>query len=161
MTITVRPAETEDAPYLKSWLMDPEILRGFPMANENEVDDSVRIWVSYAKQKAGVTVLVDGKQVGMANLYIQPFKKFAHQCLFSIIVESKERSKGIGTILLTELMRVAKEQFQIEILHLEVYDGNPAIRLYQRMGFKEYGRHAKFIKIDDIYIDKILMQRAL
>lgn len=161
MNISVRDADPEDAVNLKQWLLDPEILRWFPMDNENEVEDSVRIWVSYAKQKAGLTALVDGKPAGMANLYIQPFKKFAHQCLFSIIVQSSQRGKGIGTVLLSELIKTAKERFNVEILHLEVYDGNPAIRLYERLGFKYYGRHAKFIKIGDTYIDKILMQREL
>lgn len=161
MTIEIRHAEPEDAPFLKEWLSDPEILRWFPMINEAEIDDSVRIWVSYSRQKAGLTVLIDGKPCGMANLYIQPFQKFAHQCLFSIVVQGEHRGKGVGTALLTALMKLAKEQFNIELLHLEVYDGNPAIRLYERLGFKVYGRHAKFLKVGDKYFDKILMQRSL
>src|SRR3989344_5365307 len=97
----------DDAPHLKAWLCDPDILRWFPMASEVEIDDSVRIWVGYSRQKAGVTAVLDGKPCGMANLYIQPFQKFAHQCLFSIIVEGKNRGKGVGTTLLTELIQLA------------------------------------------------------
>ena len=77
--------------------------------------------------------VADGEPAGLANLYIQPFAKFKHQCLFSIIVASKFRGKGIGTILLETLKGYAKEKFNIEILHLEVYDGNPAAKLCDKM----------------------------
>jgi putative acetyltransferase len=59
------------------------------------------------------------------------------------------------------MIHAAKNQFKIEILHLEVYAGNPAIRLYERMGFKEFGRQPKFIKMDGEYIDKVMMQKEL
>lgn len=161
MNIQVRPATLEDSSLLKSWLMDPEVLRWFPMADEREIDDSVRIWMSYTKLEAGLMAMVDGEPAGLANLYIQPYEKFKHQCLFSIIVASKFRGKGVGTYLLEALKKYAKEKFKIEILHLEVYDGNPAAKLYKRVGFQEYGRHPRFIKIGQTYIDKVFMQQTL
>jgi putative acetyltransferase len=118
--------------------------------------------MSYTRFNAGIAAEFDGVPCGLANLYIQPFKKFSHQCLFSIIVGEGFRGKGVGTALLKHLMKIAKEEFHIEILHLEVYDGNPAIHLYQRMGFKEYGRHPRFIKEENgTYVDKIFMQKEL
>ena len=161
MTVEVRLAVLEDEPHLKRWLNDPKILRWFPMMDVREVEDSVRIWMSYVRLKGGLTACLDGVPVGMANLYLQPYKKFMHQCLFSIIVEEKYRGKGIGKALLEHLIKLAKEEHQMEFLHLEVYDGNPAIHLYQRTGFKEYGCHRRFIKTGGEYIDKILMQKEL
>jgi len=52
-----------------------------------------------------------------------------HQCLFSMIVDESMRGKGIGGYLLDELMRVAKEKFGVEFMHLEVYDGNVLLAL--------------------------------
>ena len=162
MKPTVRFARAEDAPHLTKWLSDPNILRWFPMANEREIEDSVRIWVGYTRMEAGMTACLDDVPVGMANLYIQPYQKFAHQCLFSIIIQDAYRGKGIGTVLLQSLMKHANERFKIELLHLEVYDGNPAISLYSKLGFKQYGRHVRFIKLEDgTYIDKIFMQKEL
>lgn len=161
MNVEVRLATLEDSPHLTQWLSDPEILRWFPMADSREVEDSVRIWMSYTKMEGGLMALADGEPAGLANLYIQPYEKFKHQCLFSIIVSPKFRGKGLGTALLTALKKHAKEKFHIEILHLEVYDGNPAISLYRRMGFVEYGRHPRFIKMGTEYVDKILMQQIL
>ena len=161
--LTIRPAEMEDASSLAEWLNDEKILRWFPMTSEpRELDDSVRIWISYARMGAGLTALWEGKPCGMANLYIQIYKKLKHQCLFSIIVKESMRGKGIGRRLLKEIEELAKEMFQIEILHLEVYEGNPAIHLYERAGFKRYGIEKHFIKEKGgQYRAKIMMQKEL
>jgi putative acetyltransferase len=131
------------------------------MINEREIEDAVRIWVGYSKYGSALTVDWNGIPCGMANLYIQPFKKLAHQCLFSIIVEEQRRGKGVGKILLESLIKLAKEKFNIELLHLEVYEGNPAQHLYKRLGFNEFGRQAHFIKEKGEYLAKIFMQRDL
>jgi putative acetyltransferase len=159
--IEIRPAVPEEAPYLTKWLTDPAILRWFPMTDAREIDDAVKIWLGYSKFQSCFTAYVDGVAVGMSTLYLQPYKKFSHQCLFAIIVDEKYRNQGVGKALLERMMEAAKNQFKIEILHLEVYEGNPAIRLYERMGFKEFGRQPKFIKMGDEYLDKIMMQKDL
>lgn len=159
--ITIRLSEEKDQKYLIEWFLQPGVLKGFPLADLREVEDAARICLSYVKDKAVLTALWEGEPCGIANLYLQPYKKLAHQCLFAIIVDERYRGKGVGSKLLEELILLAKEQFRIELLHLEVYEGNPAIRLYQRFGFKEYGRHQRFIKDEGKYITKILMQKML
>lgn len=159
--IEIRPAVPEEAPYLTKWLNDPVILRWFPMTDAREIEDAVRIWLSYSKFEACFTAYIDGVPVGMATLYLQPYQKFAHQCLFAIIVDEKYRNQGIGKALLEHAMKEAKNKFKIEILHLEVYQGNPAIRLYERLGFREFGRQPKFIKMEGEYLEKIMMQKDL
>ena len=131
------------------------------MYDAREIEDAVRIWVGHARIESSLTALWDGVPCAMANLYIQPYKKQMHTCLFSIIVKGTMRGQGIGKRLLEELMKHAKERFKIEILHLEVYDGNPARHLYERLGFKEFGRQSHFIKEDGRYNAKVLMQRPL
>lgn len=159
--LTFRITEETDTPYLVGFLTDPKILRWFPMIDAREIEDAARIWVSYGKIKAAMTALWNGVPCGMVNLYIQPFKKLAHTCLLSIIVDKEHRNKGIGALLIKEIEVVAKEQFHIEILHLEVYEGNPAKHLYERMGFVEYGRQPHFIKENGQYLTKICMQKDL
>ncbi len=159
--LTFRLTEEADATPLMQWLSDPDIMRWFPMCDMREIEDASRIWAGYSRIQSGITALWDGEPCGMANLYVQPYKKQCHTCLFSIIVQGNMRGKGIGKQLLECLMKHAKEKFKIEILHLEVYDGNPAIRLYEKLGFKEFGRQSRFIKENGKYIAKVFMQRAL
>lgn len=160
-SLTFRFSSNEDAPYLAKWLSEPPTLRWFPMYDAREIDDAVRIWISYSRIHAGLTAEWEGIPCGLANLYIQPFKKLAHTCLFSIIVQKEFRGKGVGKVLIEELMKLAKMKFHIEILHLEVYEGNPAKKLYERLGFQEFGSQMRFIKEEKGYLGKIFMQKEL
>jgi RimJ/RimL family protein N-acetyltransferase len=159
-SFTLRPTEEGDGPHLKNWLLEKAILRWFPMINEREVEDATRLWMSFAKLGASLTAVCEGVPCGIATLNIYNLKKLAHQCLLSIVVAQGYRGKGIGTALIQALFPLAKK-FGIEILHLEVYDGNPAKNLYQRMGFEEYGKHPRFLREEGKYIDKIFMQKYL
>jgi len=159
--LEIRLAVKEDRNYWVKWLAEKNILRWCPMCNEMEIEDAVRVYESYIPLKAIWTITLNGAPCGYANLYIQQFKKIAHQCLFSIIIAPELRGKGIGTFVMKELMRLAKENFHIEQLHLEVYEGNPAKHLYDRLGFKQYGVQKHFLKEGDKYVDKILMMKLL
>ena len=126
------------------------------------MEDAARLWISYCKIGATLTALWDGTPCGLATLYISPFRKLAHQCLLAIIVADGYRNKGVGTKLMSDLMVLAKEQFKIELLHLEVYDGNPAVHLYKKLGFVEYGYQRHFVKEgENHYLGKIMMQKRL
>jgi putative acetyltransferase len=159
--VTIREAEESDGKHLIEWLLEPNILKWFPLTDLREIEDAVRIWMSYMKSNAVLVAEKDGVPCGSATLYLHPFRKLAHQCLFAIIVAEKFRGQGVGTKLMTELIRRAKEIFQIKLLHLEVYDGNPAIHLYHRLGFVQYGYQRRFIKDEGQYLGKIMMQMRL
>jgi putative acetyltransferase len=159
--VSFRTGQESDQKYLVEWLLQPGVLDGFPLADLREVEDAARIWMSYAKKGANLTALWEGVPCGNATLYLQPFRKLAHQCLFAIIVDEKYRGKGVGRALLTRLMDLAKAQFGIALLHLEVYEGNRAIHLYSDLGFVQYGCQKHFVKEGGKYRSKILMQKKL
>lgn len=159
--LTFRLTEHSDAPYLTRWLSDPEVLQWFPMLTEPEVADAIRIWIGYSRLGSGITIEYNNVPCGMATLYIQAYEKLKHTCLFSIIIQKDKRGIGIGYLLIEKLMELAKEKFKIKILHLEVYEGNPARKLYTKLGFVEFGRQEKFIKEKGKYLAKIFMQKKL
>lgn len=159
--LTIAPSQSDEGKYIKEWLNDPVIIRWFPLHDEREIDDTIRIWESFQKMGASLSAYIEGKVVGITQLYLQAFEKLAHQCLFWILVHPDFRGKGIGGKLLDELEILAKEKFGIKILHLEVYESNPAIHLYERKGFVRYGLHKHFIKEPTEYIDKIMMEKRL
>ncbi|CUI16153.1 Acetyltransferase, GNAT family [Candidatus Protochlamydia naegleriophila] len=159
--VEVRYTEPGDAKYLKEWLLEPSIQRWFPMDDEVEIDDAVMRWIAFYRYKCSLTILKDGVPCGIATLYLQPYRKLAHQCEFGIIVGQGFRNQGVGTYLMNSIIHLAKEKFKIELLHLQVYAENPAMNLYKRFGFKEFGRQNSWIKEQDRYVGRVFMERFL
>lgn len=160
--VQIRYTDLSDGKYLKEWLCEPSIGRWFPMDDQVEIDDAVSRWIGFSRYKCSLTAVKDGIPCGLTTLYLQPYRKLAHQCEFGIVVGKEFRGQGIGTELLKNLMHLAKDQFRIELLHLQVYIENPAIRLYTRLGFKEFGRQTHWIKErDGAYTGRVFMEKFL
>lgn len=159
--LTVRYTLPTDTKFMIQWFEEKEIWKWFPFEERWEMEDSVKRMVNFCRFRASLTAMMDGVPCGLAVLYLQPYKKLAHQAEFGMIVSQAYRNRGIGTLLLNELQRLAKEQFKLEILHLQVYDGNPAIRLYERAGFVPFGRQEGWIKENGQYLARIFMEKYL
>lgn len=160
--LEIRYSELSDGRYLKEWLTDPSVARWFPMDDTVEIDDAVHRWIGFSRYKCSLTAVKNGVPCGLCTLYLQPYRKLAHQTEFGIIVAPDCRGKGIGTELLKNIMHMAKTQFHIELIHLQVYSENPAIHLYTRMGFKEFGKQAHWIKErDGTFTGRTFMEKYL
>lgn len=78
--------------------------------------------------------------------------------IMNIVTKKSQRRKGIGEILLDNLIEASKE-FDIQKIELEVNEKNfPAINLYRKKGFKEVGVRKKYY--DGIF-DAVLMDYNL
>lgn len=157
-----RYTDVSDGKFLKQWLLEPGVGRWFPMYDEVEVDDAVGRWISFHRYKCSLTALMNGEPCGIATLYLQPYRQLAHQCEFGIIVGGGYRGRGIGTQLIEHLSHLAKNRFKIELLHLQVYEGNPAMKLYSRLGFVEFGKQTKWIKeVNGGFVGRIFMEKYI
>lgn len=159
--LEVRYTIPEDGFYLKEWLADRDGGQWFPIDGEMELDDAVVRWISFHRFHCGITVLKDKIPCGIATLYLQPYGKLAHQCEFGIIVDKKYRQQHVGSFLMSCLIHLAKEKFNIDILHLQVYANNPAIKFYHKFGFKEFGRQENWIKEEDGLYARVFMEKLL
>jgi putative acetyltransferase len=158
----IRYTEPGDVKYVREWLSQPSTRRWFPMTDQVEIDDSATRWVSFCRYKCSLTATHEGIPCGIATLYLQPYRSLAHQCALGIIVHEDYRGAGIGELLLSSIMDLAKHTFHIELLHLEVFGENPAMRLYQRMGFREFGRQTRWKKNSQgLYSTRVFMERIL
>ncbi len=161
-SLEIRYSDLSEGRYLKQWLTEPSIGRWFPVCDAVEIDDAVHRWIGFSRYKCSLTAFKNGEPCGIATLYLQPYRKLAHQCEFGIIVGDGYRGQGVGSELLKNLMHLAKDQFRIELLHLQVYQDNPAMNLYTRLGFTEFGRQTRWIKeLDGSYTGRVFMEKVL
>jgi putative acetyltransferase len=101
---------------------------------------------------------VDGVPCGVGTLFLMPYRKVAHHCLFKLVVDPKFQGKGIGTSLLKNLKHLAKNYFHLELIHIEVFEGNPILRLLMQNGFHEFSRQEKFVKDNGVYLSRVLCE---
>jgi ribosomal protein S18 acetylase RimI-like enzyme len=104
---------------------------------------------------------VRGELVGVAGYWPQESAKESHKAtLWGMYVRASARGAGLGERLIEAVVEHAASR--VELLQLGVATGNaPALRLYIKAGFSEYGREMKALKQDGRYIDEILMVRFL
>jgi GNAT superfamily N-acetyltransferase len=104
--------------------------------------DEYRQDMSFARQfilKEVRIITLGGKDVG----WIQTRAEGAVLNLFQFYVAPEWQGRGVGTLVLKRLMREAKRRGKV--IELSVMKGSPAIRLYQRHGFRV--THADAYKI--------------
>ena len=73
------------------------------------------------------------------------------------------RGEGIGALLLKLIIDEAiKNLTGLEIISLSVFANNVAgIAMYRKFGFIEYGSLPKGVKLDDTYVDRLLMYKTV
>ncbi len=112
------------------------------------------------KKRVSIVAEVNGKIVGNATI-----KKMNGRLNkvgnIGILIKKEYRNRGIGTNLMKLLLKEAKK-IGIEIATLEVVaDNKPAIRVYEKMKFKEFGKLPKSIQFGKKMKDIIYMYRRI
>ena len=101
----------------------------------------------------------DGGLDGMGGLFVSDAPKTRHKAtIWGLYVRPACRGHGLGRALLEHAMGYAAST--VEELRLSVTAASePAMALYRRAGFREYGREPRAIKIAGRYQEEILMGR--
>lgn len=159
--LDIRYTYVTDTPYLRQWLMMPQVQKWFPVSEEKEIDDAVQCWIGFSRYSSSITATLNSVPCGIGTLFLMPYRKVAHHCLFKIVVDPKHQRKGIGTSLLKNLKHLAKNYFHLELMHIEVFEGNPFVRLLEKSDFHEFARQDRFVKDDRGYHTRILYESDL
>lgn len=159
--LDIRYTYVTDTPYLRDWLLAPEVQKWFPVSERNEIDDAVACWIGFSRYSSSLTATVNGTPVGIGTLFLMPYRKVAHHCLFKLVVDPKHQRKGIGSSLLKNLKHLAKNYFHLELIHIEVFDGNPFVHLLQKFDFHEFARQERFVKDSEGYKARVLFESNL
>ena len=161
MTITIRRAEPGDYLAVYKIFCGPQVVWGtlqipFP---------SVEMWRKrLADPDEGLypfVACIDDEVVGQSGLHTFPNRpRRRHAGQIGMAVRDDWQGKGVGTALMQAMTDLADNWLNLLRLELEVYtDNEPAVRLYQKFGFKIEGTAVQHAFRDGRYVDSYLMAR--
>jgi RimJ/RimL family protein N-acetyltransferase len=119
-------------------------------------------WFEAAIRRADIFGgFLDGALAGIAGFAAQEGAKHAHKgLLWGMYVRSTARKSGLGKILVAAVLDHGRGR--VEMVQLAVVSENEAARrLYEAMGFVEYGYEKRALKHDGRYYDEVLMVKFL
>ena len=124
--------------------------------------DNEKKWIdNFNKNPNSLLLIADMSNTIVGLLFFNPNTKTKnlHTGEFGVNVHPKYQGLGIGQALIENLLLWARQNDQIEKLFLQVFATNyKALKLYEKFGFVEEGRHIKAIKqLDGKYVDIIQM----
>lgn len=107
-----------------------------------------------------ICALEDDKIIGIGNLNRLP-RRTSHRSGIGLSVIKDNWGRGVGSLLLNELIEFARSR-EIEIISLKVRSDNiRAIKFYEKFGFKKLFTIPKHLKIRDEYYDADFMVLSL
>ena len=131
-SLSLRPAELADEAFLLS-LRHQTMTEHLKRVGEPTTPEAHRERMRHRFRDLRI-VLLDGEAIGMVKVYRAPDAWVLHQVQ---ILPSRQGS-GVGRWVVEGVMADATEAGLP--VRLSVLDGNPARRLYERLGFRAVGR---------------------
>ncbi len=112
---------------------------------------------SVSDDQAFLVAVEAGAVVGWIQIVREPHPVVRHVATFGMAVARERRGRGIGSALLSEALRWARDRGVAKV-ELSVYpDNRAALALYRRFGFVEEGRLSGHSRKPSGYRDEILM----
>jgi RimJ/RimL family protein N-acetyltransferase len=154
------------------WQLRLEALELEPQAFTESAEEHRKIAVDEVAKRLSTTV-ADGnfvmgafakdQLVGVAGFFQRQGPKIRHRGLiWGVYVQREWRQQGVGRLLLSEVVRLARTIPGLEQIHLAVAtDQAAARRLYASFGFEPYGRDVHALKLGDAYVDEEMMMMEL
>lgn len=139
---------------LEALTVNPEAL-GSTLELEEKLD--VPWFASRLENSHVMGAFRDDELVGTAGFAVQQGQKQAHKGrLWGMYVRPSARNIGVGRLLVSAVLDVAREK--VELIQLTVVrDNRPARRLYESLGFVEFGMEPKASKLGEKYYDEAHM----
>lgn len=122
-----------------------------------------RLYPGADAQEIVIGAFCDGQLAGAVGLRFEQRPKTKHKAwLFGMSVAQAFRQRGIGRQLVLAALDHARQRSGVLLVQLTVTEGNePAIALYRRCGFIEFGVEPYAVTSGDGYRAKLHMWREL
>ena len=158
-TVRLRAVEPDDLPLLKQWRNQfKHFYREYRFINDPHQENWYKGTVGDSRNIYYAIDVWDCKwwlvgQCAWSNIDWV----YRHVELGIYIGEDDWRGKGVGLKAMIELHRIAFHEFGMATVRLEVLSFNPAVKFYEKFGYKEVGRYRQADLFQGEYHDSILM----
>ena len=165
ITCQIRSSVKEDAEkfmeYRKITNSETDFLTRYPEEVNFSKEQAEKFLKEYSEDEKALLIFVflNGEIAGSISLRgVSNMMKLKHRANFGVMVRKKYWNLGIGNLLITRMLQIAKDT-GYEQVELGVFENNEnAIRMYKKFGFEEWGRVRRAFKLKNgNYYDEIIM----
>lgn len=157
MSLRVRPLLPADAQAYRQLMLAAyaESPDAFTSTAEERADAPLDYWLARIGSPDSATLALgafaDAVLLGSVALERERKPKTAHKALLiGMVVRPEQRRLGAGRALMDALLAHARQQPGLLRVNLTVTEGNEAaIRLYEDVGFRQWGREPQAIRTAD------------
>jgi acetyltransferase len=135
--LLLRPVRPEDEPVLQDLArhMNPDDLRlrfFTPMKTLSHTLAARLSQIDYDREMALLARLADGTALGIARFSADPNNQ---RCEFAVALRSDWKGRGLGYLLMTRLINVAKARGIAEMVGDVLHENEPMLKLAKTLGF--------------------------
>ena len=161
--IKIRQLITEDAESYREIRL--EMLRDNPEHFGDSYEDNLEYDLSFFEGRIDDAPIYGGfdgdSLVGVAGYFIQKGDKTSHKAMiWGVYVRPENRGHRLSEALIEEAIQDCRQYVEQALIHVSA-ENYPAIKIYQGLGFEEFGREPKARKIGNKYYDEIHMVKFL
>ncbi|KKX29249.1 GNAT family N-acetyltransferase [Rhizobium sp. LC145] len=159
LPFVIRAARISDIEQITELLNLPGFRHGTLRLPYQTVETTRKRFEAANPRTVSLVAELDGRIVGDAGL--MPYEgRRSHAASVGMGVHDDFCGRGIGSALLSALLETADNWLNLRRVELTVFtDNEPAIRLYERLGFVKEGQFADFAFRDGRYVDAYSMAR--
>jgi ribosomal protein S18 acetylase RimI-like enzyme len=160
--MTIRPAGSTDANAIWA-ILEPTIRAGetYTLPRDMERDDALAYW--FSAEHAVFVAEQDGEVFGSYYIRANQRGGGAHVCNCGYMTAAWASGRGVATAMCEHSLKFARSQgFRAMQFNFVVSSNQPAIHLWQRLGFAIVGRLPEaFLHPELGYVDALVLYRAL
>lgn len=160
MEIKIRHSTKHDIEAIKAIIEQPSCYSGTLQFPYTDIEKLEKRFTNIPKNRFSIVALVNSLVIGQLSLEIFSNRRRSHAAQLGMIVSEEYQAKGIGSALLSEMLRFADDWLAVKRIELEVYTDNDAgIALYKKFGFDIEGTAKQYAFRDGEYVDVYMMAR--
>lgn len=159
--------EKDAAEVLRSFKLthaETDFLLTYPEENSSAEADEAKFLKAREESDNEIEIcaFVDRKLAGTAGIEaISGKEKIRHRAEFGIAIEKAYWGRGIGKALMLACIECAKKVGYLQLELEVVADNASAVRLYESVGFREFGRNPRGFRARSGWQELILMRLEL